>query len=176
MQKPRLAVVAAVSALLALAGQTPAETKVELKNVHLCCPACTGAVKNILKKVDGVTGQCDAKNKTVTIAAKDEDTAKKALEALAAGGFHGDPGDEKWALADDSGVSKGKVASLTLTGVHNCCGSCCKAIKETVKKVEGVTGDTAKPRATSFTVTGDFDAAELVKALNAAGFHVRVQK
>ena len=37
-------------------------------------------------------------------------------------------------------------------------------------------GDTAKPKADTFDVTGDFDAAELVKALNAAGFHVKVKK
>jgi len=63
-----------------------------------------------------------------------------------------------------------------VTGVHNCCGNCCKAIKETVKKVEGVKSDTAKPKENTFEVTGDFDAAELVKALNAAGFHVKVKK
>ena len=80
------------------------------------------------------------------------------------------------ALKDDSGVTKGKVKSLTLTGVHNCCGACCKAIKGTVKKVEGVTGDTAKPKEDTFEVTGDFDAEDLVKALHAAGFHVKVKK
>jgi copper chaperone CopZ len=53
---------------------------------------------------------------------------------------------------------------------------CCKAIKATVKKVDGVTGDTAKPKVSTFTVTGDFDAAALVKALNEAGFHVKVKK
>ena len=42
--------------------------------------------------------------------------------------------------------------------------------------MEGVTGDTAKPRATTFVVTGNFEAAALVKALNAAGFSALVEQ
>jgi hypothetical protein len=42
--------------------------------------------------------------------------------------------------------------------------------------VKGVTGNTAKPRATTFSVTGDFYAADLVKALNAAGFSAQVKQ
>ena len=80
------------------------------------------------------------------------------------------------AIKDDSGVTPGKVTKLTVAGVHNCCGACNRAIKDTVKKVDGVKSDTARPRASSFTVSGNFDAAELVKALNAAGFHVKVQQ
>jgi copper chaperone CopZ len=79
-------------------------------------------------------------------------------------------------VKDDSGARPGKVKSLTVTGAHNCCGACCRAIKATVKKVEGVQEDTAMPKEKTFTVSGDFDAAELVKALNAAGFHVKVAK
>ena len=73
-------------------------------------------------------------------------------------------------------LTKGKVQTLTVSGAHNCCGACCRGLKATGKKVTGVEGDTATPKATSFKVTGDFDAAELVQALNEAGFHVKVQK
>lgn len=79
-------------------------------------------------------------------------------------------------VKDDSGATPGKVKTLTVTGVHNCCQQCCKLIKAAVKKVPGVTGDTAKPRENTFEVTGDFDAAELVKTLNEAGFHAKVKK
>ena len=89
---------------------------------------------------------------------------------------HGDTGNKDLAMKDDSGAAGGKVKSLTVSGAHNCCGQCCRAIKATVKKVEGVREDTAKPKEKTFTVSGDFDAAELVKALNAAGFHVQVTK
>src|SRR5438874_1622855 len=65
---------------------------------------------------------------------------------------------------------------VELTDVHNCCRSCCKGIKEAVKKVDGVKADTATPKETTFEVTGNFDAEELVKALNAAGYHVKVKQ
>ena len=65
---------------------------------------------------------------------------------------------------------------MTLEGVHNCCGACNKAIVAAVGKVEGVTGNTAKAKSDTFEVTGDFDVEELVKALNAAGYHVKVKK
>ena len=67
MRLSQLAVLAGFAAVLALAGAARAETKVELKGVHLCCPGCTKAVGDILKKVDDVKGACDAKAGTVTI-------------------------------------------------------------------------------------------------------------
>jgi len=160
---------------LVFAGSARAETKVELKGVHLCCPACVKTVGDILKN-EGVKGTCDQKAKTVSITAADDKAAQKALDALAAGGFHGSTGNNDLAMKEDSGAPQGKVKSLTLTGVHNCCKACCMAIKSTVKKVNGVTEDTAKPKANTFTVSGDFDAAEVIKALNGAGFHVKVKE
>src|SRR5262245_330372 len=168
--------VIAGAALLVLSTAARAETKVELKGTHLCCPQCVKAVGTILKDIEGVKGTCDTKAKTVTIVAKDDETAQKALDALAEGGFHGDTGNDKIKQKDDSGVSAGKVKTLTLTGIHNCCGACNSAIKATLKKVEGVSGDTAKAKQDSLEVTGDFDAEAVVKALNAAGFHVKVKK
>lgn len=162
--------------ILAAGGAARAETKVELKGTHLCCGQCVKAVEGILGKVDGVSGTCDRKGSTVTITAKDDAAAQKALDALAAGGFHGTTGSQTLKVKDDSGVSKGKVKSLTVEGVHNCCGQCTKAITAAVGKVAGVTGNTAKPKSDTFEVTGDFDAEELVKALNAAGYHVKVKK
>jgi copper chaperone CopZ len=176
MKLSRLSGLGGLVAALVLTGAARAETTVELKGVHLCCGQCVKAVGAILKKVDGVTGKCDQKAGTVTLTASDDATVRKAINALAASGFHGETDNKDLAMKDDSGVTKGKVKSLTLTGVHNCCGQCCKAIKATVKKVDGVTGDTAKPKESTFDVTGDFDAEELVKTLNAAGFHVKVKK
>jgi copper chaperone CopZ len=166
----------AVAALLTIAGAARAETKVEIKGTHLCCAACVKAVGTVLKEIDGCQGKCDTKAGTISLTCKDDATAQKAVDALAAAGFHGDTGDAATKIKDDSGATAGKVKSLTVTGVHNCCGACCKAIKAACKKCEGVTGDTAKPREDTFEVTGDFDAAALVKALNAAGFHVKVKQ
>jgi mercuric ion binding protein len=176
MRLTRRLVLASLCWVLVGAAGARAETKVELKGVHLCCPACVKAVAGILKEIDGVKGKCDREKKTVTITAPDDAAAQKALDALAAGGFHGDTGNKDLTIKDDSGAPKGKVKSLELTGTHNCCGACCMAIKKTVKKVDGVTGDTAKPKAATFKVEGDFDAGELIKALNDAGFHVKVKE
>jgi copper chaperone CopZ len=165
-----------VSAVLACSGAARAETKVELKNCHLCCGACVKAVAATLKDVEGVKPACDQKARTITITAKDDAAAWKAIDALATAGFHGDSDHKELKIKDDSGATAGKVKSLTLTGAHNCCGQCSKAIKAVVAKVPGVTGDTAKSKGDTFEVKGDFDAAELVKALNEAGFHVKVKK
>ncbi len=171
-----LVAASALSLMLFATGAARAETKVELKGTHLCCPACVKAAGAILKDIEGCSGECDQKAGTITITAKDDATAQKALDALAAGGFHGDTGNKDLNIKDDSGAKAGKVKTLTLTGIHNCCGRCNSAIKAACKKVEGVTGDTAKSRNDTFDVTGDFDAAELIKALNAAGFHAKVKQ
>ena len=162
--------------VVASGGAAGADTKVELKGTHLCCGQCVKAVGDILKTVDGVTGACDQKAGTVTLTAKDDAAAQKALDALAAGGFHGTTDSKDLKIKDDSGASKGKVKALTLEGVHNCCGACNKAITAAVGKVAGVTGNTAKAKSDTFEVTGEFDAEELVKALNAAGYHAKVKK
>jgi copper chaperone CopZ len=176
MQFSRWLMLASLGGLLAWAGAGRAETKVELTGVHLCCGNCVKAVGKIVQGVDGAEAKCDQKKKTVTITAPDVKTAQKALDALAKAGFHGKTEDKELKIKDDSGVKKGKVESLTLTGMHNCCPQCAKILSATVKKVDGVTGDTAAAKKDTFEVTGNFDAEELVKALNAAGFHVKVKK
>jgi copper chaperone CopZ len=114
-------------------------------------------------------------NGTVALTAGDDAAAQKALDALAAAGFYGRTGNQKLAMKAVGDIPRGKVNSLKVSGIHNCCGLCCEAIKQAIATVEGVAGDTAEPQATTFDVMGDFDAAALVKALNAAGFSARVE-
>lgn len=169
--------VAAVAAFVA-AGPAAAAEKVELKSVHMCCDGCAEEVAAILGKVEGVSGvSTDKKAKSASFTAADAKAAQKAIDALSAGGFHGDPGKDKgYAFQDDSGVKAGKVRALTVTGFHNSCGGCVKSFREAIKDVKGVAGDTAKAKVTTAEVTGEFDAAELVRALNKAGFHVKVKQ
>lgn len=162
--------------LFALSGAVQADSSVKVTNVHLCCGACYSGVEKAVKTVDGATVTFEKAAKTVTLAGKDDATVQKALDAMVAAGYHGMVSGDKFKVVDDSGVSSGKVKSVTFTGIHNCCGACNKQIQAAIKKVEGVTGDTAKVRAESFDVTGDFNAADVVKSLNAAGFHVKVKK
>lgn len=156
---------------------TAADTAVELKHVHMCCGGCAKEVAKILGKVEGVSAvSTDQEANTAKFTAADAKAAQRALDALAEGGFHGDAGGSKeFAFKDDSGVKPGKVKALTVTGFHNSCGGCVKSFREAIKDVKGVAGDTAKAKVSTAEVTGEFDAAELVKALNKAGFHVKVK-
>jgi copper chaperone CopZ len=167
---------AACGSLVVLGAAALAETKVEVKGVHLCCGACVKGVATAIKGTDGVKAACDRDSGTVTITASDEATAQKGLDALAAAGYHGDVDGEGPAIKAEGNVPKGKVKSLSLNNTHNCCKGCTNAIKKAVKSVAGVSGDTTQPKTATFEVTGDFDAAEVVKALNDAGFHVQVKE
>lgn len=150
--------------------------KVELTGVHLCCDGCVDAANAALMSVPGVDSHCDIENGSVTITARADAAAKKALAALAAAGFHGDSDNPDLAMKPVGKVPKGKVKQLKVSGIHNCCRLCCDAIQGAINTVKGVTNDTAKPGATAFVVTGDFEAAALVNALNRAGFNARVEQ
>jgi copper chaperone CopZ len=152
------------------------EIKVELTGVHLCCQGCVNATNAALMSVKGVHFRCAMENGTITLTAKDGAAAQKALDALAAAGFYGNSDNKDVAMKPVGTLPTGKVKSVEVSGIHNCCGPCCDAIKEAINTVEGVTGDTAKPSATTFTVTGDFEAAAIEKALNAAGFSALVEQ
>ena len=153
--------------------------EVSVSDVHLCCAACTKAVGKALKGVAGVSGaKCDTDARTVTFTAANEHAVTAAIKALNAAGFHGSAkADGKDAsVPDDSGAKAGdKPEEVTLTGIHNCCGMCKKAI---IKTVEGVSGaGSVEIRRREVSITGNkADVAEIVKALNAAGFHVKVAK
>jgi copper chaperone CopZ len=164
----------AAACVVAFAGTTFAEVKVELTKTHVCCPMCVKAIAKVLEDA-GVKGEAVQATKSVSFTAPDEAAAQKAIDGLAAAGFHGEI-DNKNLKMKDSGAPDGKVTSLTLKGIHNCCGQCNTAIKATVKKVEGVASDDAAAKKNSLTVTGNFDAKALVKALNDAGFHVTAEK
>ncbi|SIO22552.1 Copper chaperone CopZ [Singulisphaera sp. GP187] len=152
-----------------------AETKVEIKGVHLCCGACEKGVVTALKGLDGVSQVSDRKQKTVTLTATNDQAAQTAIDALAAAGYHGDIASSTLSIKKETNVPTGKVKSLALTNLHNCCKSCGNAIQGAVKSVAGVSGNTVKPKEADFEVTGDFNAAEVVNALNAAGFHVQIK-
>lgn len=150
-----------------------ASSTATLEKTHLCCPSCVKDVQATVATVPGCTAECDMKAKTITITAPDDASAQKALDALVAAGFYGTA--TGGTVADDSGAPSGNVQSLTLTDFHNCCGKCVKAINKVIKSVPGATG-TVEAKATTVTVTGDFDAQALVKAFNKAGFSVKASK
>jgi copper chaperone CopZ len=148
----------------------------EVTGVHLCCQGCVDAVDAAVKRVAGATSRCDIEKQTVALTARDGAAAQKALDAIAAAGFHGRTDDAHLAMKAVSRIPRGRVKHLKVSGIHNCCDLCCEAIKGAIATVDGVAGDTATPGATTFEVTGDFQAAALVKALNAAGFGAQVKR
>lgn len=171
---------AALSTLTAFAfagSAARADETVTIEGVHICCKGCAVAIEKAVAKtaedkehpaevkcaVDGDTGK-------VELVAADTAAIQAAVDQIAAAGFHGKLSSKevKWPKAK---APKGKVASLEVTAVHNCCGACTKAIKAALAECEGVTADTCKPKEESFVIEGDFEAKAALKALHKAGFH-----
>src|SRR5262245_19093454 len=86
-----------------LTGAAIAETKVEVKKSHICCPACEKAVAKVFEKA-GVKGAASKEDGTITFAAADDKAAQKVLDELAGAGFHGDTGNKDIKIKDDSWV------------------------------------------------------------------------
>ena len=105
------------------------EIKVKLAGVHLCCQGCVDAADAALMSVEGVNSRCDMDNGTVTFTASDAAVAQRALDALAAAGFHGSTGSNRLAMKAVSNVPQVKVKNVKVSG-HNCREPCCEAIKE----------------------------------------------
>ena len=165
----------AMGCVIVCGGSAVAEVQVELKKTHVCCGQCEKAVAKVLE-TDGVKGSASKSDGSVKFTAPDDKTAQKVLDDLCAAGFHGTVESKTLTIKDDSGAPDGKVTSLTLKGVHNCCGACNNAIKAAIKKVAGVESDDAKAKSETLTIKGNFDAKALIKALNDEGFHATVDK
>ena len=75
-------------------------------------------------------------------------------------------------------VKKGtKSDSVTLQGLHLCCGGCEKAVKAALKKVAGVDSvDVIKKKRTIVLSGKAIDVAAVLKALNSAGFSGSIEK
>ncbi|MEI6712644.1 MAG: cation transporter [Verrucomicrobiota bacterium] len=142
-------------------GSLQAET-LTLEGVHNCCKKCEKGISDAVSKVDGATATAD--KGTVTITAKDADSAKKAVASLVEGGYFG-KGAEAPAVTDAT------VKTASVAGVHLCCGKCVTAVENAVKSVKGVTSHNAEKGASSFNVEGEFSTKELAAALNKAGFN-----
>src|SRR6185503_18982098 len=84
-----LKTIACAIALCLVAAAARAETKVTLSGVHLCCPACVEAVDKTLGGVADVKFETNQGKKTIAITAASDEAAQKAVDALAAAGFHG---------------------------------------------------------------------------------------
>jgi mercuric ion binding protein len=175
-------VMAAVAAAgMLLTGMADPVVKIEVKNMHLCCGGCEGAATKAVEEGGGKEAKADKASKTLSFTAANEKVAQAALDKLGAAGFWGEV-EKPYSMKDDSGTllpAKAKAVKLSsgvFKGAHNCCEACNKALVEAIKTVEGVESEDSKAKEGSFTVKGMFDPAALVKAVNAAGYHVKLDK
>ncbi len=162
-----------VAASLVFSGVLSA-AEVKISGVHICCGACVKAVTASLKDVAGVTKAGAEEDGTVTFDAADEKAAAAGIAALAKAGFHGaaKSGGKELAFPAVT-VKEAKADSVTLTGIHLCCGGCYTAANDALKGIGAVTSD---KKAKTVTVTGKgLDVAAILAALNKAGFHGEVK-
>jgi copper chaperone CopZ len=169
-------------AVIAAAGMMMTEpvVTIEIKDMHLCCGGCNGAATGALNGGGGK--DATASGKEIKFTAANDVAAQKALDKLTAAGFWGTIDSKTLKLNDDSGTvlppkAKAiKVSSATWKGAHNCCDGCNKALKEAIKGVEGVTSEDCAAKSDKFTVKGEYNPADLIKAIHAAGYHAKIEK
>jgi copper chaperone CopZ len=165
----RIALIALFLFPLVAASSSMADSAVTLEKTHLCCGSCVKAANQAVESA-GAKAKIDQKADKITITAASDDAAQKAVDALVAAGFYGKV--SAGAIKNDAGAPAGNVKSLSVT-THNCCKKCTTAINAVIKSIPGASGE-AEPKVDTFTISGNYDAAALVKAFNDAGFGVRV--
>jgi copper chaperone CopZ len=146
---------------------------ITLSGVHLCCKGCIKGVEKAAESA-GATATADHKTNTVSIESKDEDTAKKAVAALAQAGYYGKSSYAPISIQNTE--TDKKVSSATVSGVHLCCRKCAKAIDHVVENLKGATEHTATSQAKSFKIKGDFTLKALQEALHAQGLHGKISE
>jgi len=181
MNALRFSIVAGiVLTLTAASAATVQAGNVTVKKVHVCCGACVAAIDKSLKGVTGVTdAKADRKSKTVSFTAENDKAAEAGIKALAKAGFHGAAAhDSKKLNFPASGAKKGdKSNSITLNGVHLCCGGCKSTAKRAFRGLKGVLDVKCDSKAKTVALTGtSIDVVAAVAALNKAGFHGSLKK
>lgn len=158
-------------------GEDPSPVIVTVSEIHLCCKACVKAVEKGAK-VDGVQAAVNQDEGTATLTAATYADIQKSLAEIAKAGFSGKIEDDTQAgkigfpeikTPDDN------VTKLTVRHIHNCCRGCSDAIIEAIESVDGVKSHTVKPKVESFVVEGNFDAGEVVEAIQNAGFYPEIE-
>ena len=143
---------------------------VELHGMHLCCSACERRVEELVAEMEGIKVDVDRKESIVTLDAPGKKAAQDAVNAIAGAGFYG-KSDSHDVDFKGKGASGDKVKTATVTGVHLCCKGCVTTADKAITSVEGVEDHTAKSKAESFEITGDFSPSEVLRNLRRAGMN-----
>jgi copper chaperone CopZ len=158
-----------IIAVFALASVSQADVTVKISDVHLCCGSCVKGAPKAVDTVDGAKANIDKDARTIEVTASDAATVQKVADALTKAGYFGTTTDSSIKIDASTGAKGAKVQTLTIKGVHLCCPKCVTAVHKAVTGVDGVTGETATKGAESFTVTGDFNDADVFAALQKIG-------
>jgi copper chaperone CopZ len=145
---------------------TASAAEATLTNVHNCCNNCK---KGIDAAVTGAGAKAKVDKGTITVTAADEAGVKKAVDALLAAGYYGDGAPATAAPSD------AKAKSVTVEGVHLCCGKCVDGFNKAVKAIPGVTKTDAAKNAKTVVVEGDVSPKAVLDALHKAGFNATVK-
>jgi len=166
--------------VVAFGGATLQAADVTVKGVHLCCGSCVKDAQGALSSVEGISGVgADQNTKVIAFKAANDEAVGEALAALAEAGFHGTVTvDKKEVPFPSPKLEKGaKSNSITVTGVHLCCGACVTGVKKGLENVAGVDEMKIDRQAKTVTVSGkDIDVGEFFAALFAAGYHGEPKK
>lgn len=154
--------------------------EVTVKGVHICCGGCVSALTGALDGVKGVSGASASQDEgKVTYQATDAKAAAAGLKAIAGAGFYGTASYDGKKLEVPAPKIDAKLTAdtVTLTGVHLCCGTCVTESSKALKGVNGVAEVEGDQDNGTLTVKGNkVNVSELVKALHGAGFHGNVKK
>jgi copper chaperone CopZ len=146
---------------------------IKLHEMHLCCSACGRRVEELVAEMEGVKVDVDRKEGIVTLDAPGKKAAQDAVNAMADAGFYG-KSDSHDIDFKGKGAKAEKIKSATVTGVHLCCKGCVTAADKAITSVEGVEEHTAKSKAESFVITGDFSPSEVLRNLRKAGLNATI--
>jgi copper chaperone CopZ len=147
--------------------------EVSIEGVHICCGSCVRGVNTALKDVKGVSAVAASQDGTIKFTAADDAAVKAGIEALAKGGFHGTAKHGGAPVAfPEVKTSSEKVKSLSIAGVHLCCGACYTEATAALKGVKGVSVVESDKKTKTLKITGEnISAAEAIQALFDVGFH-----
>ncbi|MCA8993087.1 MAG: heavy-metal-associated domain-containing protein [Planctomycetaceae bacterium] len=152
---------------------------VKVDGVHLCCGKCLKGVDTALKGIEGVSKvSCNKDAGLVRFTATDMDAAKAAVAALAKAGYYGSASmGDAVVPYPATGIEEGaKSNSVSISGVHLCCGGCITSAEGALEGVSGVSELSSDGKAGTISVKGsDMSLQALLDALHSAGFHGTVK-
>jgi copper chaperone CopZ len=162
----RSAMLGVAAMVMGTAAGVASAAEATLTGVHNCCNNCK---KGIDTAVTGAGAKAKIDKGTITVTAADEAGVKKAMDALLAAGYYGDGAPATPAASD------AKAKSVSVEGVHLCCGKCVDGFNKAVKAIPGVTKTDAAKNAKTVVVEGNVSPKDVLDALHKAGFNASVK-